>query len=76
MNKREDELYRRNPEWLWVTVAGTENPFPVGNNNMSPCMAQYSRAVSMEPASRHFSGTRNFEVAPTLLKNMCTSAIG
>jgi len=28
MTKREDELDRRNPEWMWVTAAGTENPFP------------------------------------------------
>jgi len=28
MTKREDESDRRNPEWKWVTAAGTENPFP------------------------------------------------
>jgi len=28
MTKREDESDRRNPEWMWVTVAGTRNPFP------------------------------------------------
>ena len=28
MTKQEDESDRRNPEWMWVTVAGTRNPFP------------------------------------------------
>jgi len=28
MTKREDESDRRNPEWMWVTVSGTRNPFP------------------------------------------------
>ena len=28
MTKREDESDRRNPEWMWVTVAGTRNLFP------------------------------------------------
>jgi len=28
MTKREDESDLRNPQWMWVTVAGTRNTFP------------------------------------------------
>jgi len=33
---------------------------------------KYVFVLSMERAPYHLSGTQNFEVAPTLLENLCT----